>query len=441
MLAESSVGARRRRSSVPSYSFNEEYYSDSNEFDSPEEEFSSSSDDDSDEEWEIPSKRARTRKGSRGGSSSKNESPSAVGRPRRKCRQTSSNAASAKSEDDSEPSSTTAATESGPLGEEVAEQAVKSEPLETEERPAASEIASKEAEAAPAPKPPPKLKVIDLAKLKGVDPPNDVTLRKPPDSNALMIRAMPTLNSLPMIRACVAQRMNSPASTVQPQPTMMVRSANLQGSPAYVVSRPNTFVMTSFRRPATPLNTPISARGPHQSVLRNIVPPNFANMTNTSMIRQALVAKQMVRVPTVSSSSSVSMGSRAIQSMPVSSQPVIMMRKSAPTTYNGTQYRTIAPIPKVMLPPNNAVNQPMMMKSMMQRRPSVREIEGTIGIHSDNGHLQYVVNLANGSHVPLTNEQVQKLRDGNRGVLPQKLKIPVPADVAEKIEPCVVLDD
>lgn len=70
-----------------------------------------------------------------------------------------------------------------------------------------------------------------------------------------------------------------------------------------------------------------------------------------------------------------------------------------------------------------------------------REIEGTIGIHSNNGTLQYVVNLANGTHVPLTNEQVQKLRNGNNGALPLKLKIPVPMDVAEKIEPCVVLDD
>lgn len=76
-----------------------------------------------------------------------------------------------------------------------------------------------------------------------------------------------------------------------------------------------------------------------------------------------------------------------------------------------------------------------------ERKNSFKEIEGTIGIHSDNGSMHYVVNLANGTHVPLTNEQVQKLRDGNNGALPLKLKIPVPSDVAEKIEPCVVIDD
>lgn len=436
MSVESSAGPRRRRSSVPSYSFNEDYYSDGNEFESPEEEFSSSSDDDSDEEWEIPSKRARTRKGGRGGSSH----ATTVERPRRKCRQTSSNPASAKSEDDSEPSSTTAADDrGGPFARkgEPDAVAVKSEPLEGEERPAAADTASKEGDAAPPPKPTPKLKVIDLAKLKGADAPSsNAVLRKPPDASAFMIQTFPTL---PMIRACMAQRMNSAAATMQPQPTMMVQPANLIGSTAYVVPRPNAFVMNSFRRPATPLNTPIAARGPQQTTLRNIAPVNYGSVSNPSMIRQALVTKQMVRVPTVSSG--VSMANRPIQPMPAGGAPVMMMRKSAPT-YNGTNYRHIAPMSKVMLSPNNMINQGMMMmKPMMQRRPSVREIEGTIGIHSNNGHMQFVVNLANGSHVPLSNEQVQKLRDGNRGVLPQKLKIPVPADVAEKIEPCVVLDE
>lgn len=90
--------------------------------------------------------------------------------------------------------------------------------------------------------------------------------------------------------------------------------------------------------------------------------------------------------------------------------------------------RNITVIPKVI----NKINE---------RGNSFKEIEGAIGIHSNNGALQYVVNLANGTHVPLTNEQVQKLREGNNGALPLKLKIPVPMDVAEKIEPCVVIDD
>lgn len=234
-----------------------------------------------------------------------------------------------------------------------------------------------------------------------------------PDASTFMIHTMPALNSLPMIRACVAQRMSNVA---QPQPMMMVHPAI---APA---PRPNTFVMASFRRPATPLSVPLAARGPQQSAgLRHIAPagvvPQRLMYRQTPMGRVALASRPTLTAP------------RSMAGAP------LMMRKQPETSYNGgtSAYRHIAPMTKT----GGAAKTPM----AQQQRLSVREIEGTIGIHSIEGRLQFVVNLANGSHVPLSNEQVQKLRDGNQGVLPQKLMIPVPADVAEKIEPCVVIDE
>lgn len=77
----------------------------------------------------------------------------------------------------------------------------------------------------------------------------------------------------------------------------------------------------------------------------------------------------------------------------------------------------------------------------VQRKLFKNEIEGTISCRSVRGTLQYVVNLANGTHIALTNFQVQKLREQHNGVLPVKLKIPVPCDVADKIEPSFLIED
>lgn len=77
----------------------------------------------------------------------------------------------------------------------------------------------------------------------------------------------------------------------------------------------------------------------------------------------------------------------------------------------------------------------------VQRKLFKNEIEGVIAVRSEDGVLKYVLNLANGTHMPLTNLQVRKLREQNNGTLPKTLKIPVPSDVAAKIEPSFLIED
>lgn len=77
----------------------------------------------------------------------------------------------------------------------------------------------------------------------------------------------------------------------------------------------------------------------------------------------------------------------------------------------------------------------------VQRKLFKNEVEGVIAARAENGVLRYVLNLANGTHLPLSNLQVQKLREQNNGVLPSKLKIPVPSDVAAQIEPSFLIED
>lgn len=80
-------------------------------------------------------------------------------------------------------------------------------------------------------------------------------------------------------------------------------------------------------------------------------------------------------------------------------------------------------------------------KSPAQRKLFKNEIEGTITCRNIEGTLRYVVNLANGTFIPLSDLQVEKLREQHKGALPIKLKIPVPCDVADKIEPSFIIED
>lgn len=91
----------------------------------------------------------------------------------------------------------------------------------------------------------------------------------------------------------------------------------------------------------------------------------------------------------------------------------------------------------VTITPRKIINE----RPPLQRTLFKNEIEGVIAARSENGILRYVVNLANGTHMPLTNLQVIKLREQNNGILPTKLKIPVPSDVAAKIEPSFLIED
>jgi len=52
-----------------------------------------------------------------------------------------------------------------------------------------------------------------------------------------------------------------------------------------------------------------------------------------------------------------------------------------------------------------------------------------------------VVKLANGMCQPLSSSQVGELRKANHSVLPTKIRIPVPTDVAATIEPRFLIED
>jgi len=73
----------------------------------------------------------------------------------------------------------------------------------------------------------------------------------------------------------------------------------------------------------------------------------------------------------------------------------------------------------------------------VQRRLFKSEVEGIITARETG----YVVSLANGRFFPLSQVQVEKLREQNNGALPTKLRIPVPSDVAASIETRIVIED
>lgn len=383
------VNNRRRRSSVPSYSvYNVDLFSDEGESVSPEEMYTS--EEDSDDEWEIPRKRSRNRnknkvtKQFKG--TLKNETSQYGGQ--RKGRHRKIEDTIIKTEKNSNSVRVPGIT----IKEEV-----KIEPVESSEKTDFGE-APKEDE-----KPQVKIKVMDFAKLKNPSTENILPTPLKPVSNARLVQ-QPGQNSLPIIRATFSKV----------QPTLIVRQPAVN----------NTYVISPNHRPMVRgLNTNMVARYPGATNTNAVRIPHIVRAQSMNPAYRPPVFKRMP-------------GMKQIMRAPVNTSnkmfPSETMRKQQ-FTYERV-IRNTAPIPKI------GRNITVVPKPT-QRKPLVREIEGTIGIHSDGGLMQYVVNLANGTHVPLSNDQVQKLREGNNGVLPQKLKIPVPTDVAEKIEPCVVIDE
>lgn len=379
------ITTRRRRSSVPSYNvYNEDFFSDENESISPEEMYSS--EEDSDDEWEIPKKRNRNKNKSRITKQFKatlrNETFCSDGKKRKRRSSNEVNASLNCSLDNKRQVDKL----------KIKLENVKSEPIDSLQNECQT--------------PPSKIKVIDLAKLKNNE--SQQNLNSKYNTNAFIVQSKPGVNSLSTIRTGGSQSITT-FSTLQPR--LMVRQPV------------NVYTNKNQNSPRRFINSQNMASGPSsQTIVRTVeIPTSFPNMPNLMVYRRALATKQMIRVPT-------NVMNKFMNNETTRKQFVTDDRSA----------RNSGLLSKINK--NITIIQKETNKSF-SRRPSVREIEGTIGIHSNSGNLQYVVNLANGTHVPLSNEQVQKLREGNRGVLPQKLKIPVPTDVAEKIEPCVVIDD
>ncbi len=474
----SSVSTRRRRSSVPSYSvFSENFFSDESDGKSPEEIYTSA--EDSDDDWTIPRKRTRTKKPAKVRPFKvKLESQYHSDRPRRKCAIREASTAERESTPEQESATEQESSvehESTNEQESAVEQesSVEPESAETETpekqhktpakelrtpqkelRTPAKELKTSPKEFKTSPKEfdiqvevksetienfekadeesvtpakeeekrASKIKVIDLAKLKSNNTGPAPTPATTINANSFIIQTAPLPNTLPVIGSCTSQSMNAYMNV---QPRIVARAPGMAAPPGvqvvnYAANRLQPpFVMTSVRRKITPQNVTVP-QSP-QSVLRALGCNAYPNSGGVVQVRRATPPRPLLRGP--------SMADKFV---------ITGMAPKAPIAYE-KKIQNAVPIPKISK--NVTVVPTIVGKPVIQRRPLVREIEGAIGIHSNNGLLQYVVNLANGSHVPLSNEQVRKLRDGNGGVLPQKLKIPVPADVAEKIEPCVVIDD
>lgn len=400
---------RRRRSSVPSYSvYNENLFSDDSESASPEEIYSSQ--EDSDDEWEIPRKRSRNRNKNKVSRQFKASLVQHGGRRRGRHRKIDSET-TIKTEENANPAAALVAVKEEAEAEAEAEIAIKEEvKIEPDESP--SEKAADAGEEAPPKedgKPPVKIKVIDFAKLKNSSPETTAPTPLNPGANAFVVQSAAGVNALPVIRAAFSKV----------QPSMMARQP-MMNTTAYLMPA-NQSALRAPNPNLMPRYPAAGAAPPNMNAARI---PRIVRAQSMNPAYQPQMFKRMPGMKQVIRGAPIS--------VPKFYANEAMMRKQ-PMTYERV-VRTTAPMPKI------GRNITVVPKTI-QRRPLVREIEGTIGIHSDGGHMQYVVNLANGSHVPLSNDQVQKLREGNNGVLPQKLKIPVPADVAEKIEPCVVIDD
>lgn len=134
-----------------------------------------------------------------------------------------------------------------------------------------------------------------------------------------------------------------------------------------------------------------------------------------------------------------------VQRTPTNVQRTPANIQRTPTLKDSTSLKNISPSGAVIYSGSNSVT--ITPRKVVPERPTVQrklfknEIEGVIAVRHEYGVLKYVVNLANGTHMPLTEHQVAKLREQNGGRLPTKLKIPVPSDVAAKIEPSYLIED
>lgn len=230
------------------------------------------------------------------------------------------------------------------------------------------------------------------------------------------------------------------ASLTPPVPRIRIRS-NL-ASPAFrnsltVPSRPLAPVIPSGPRPRLRTLTPRAprARAPRtpQTFHRSPVSPALFNSVGRPRrpAPSPIPAAHSrpfggIKAPTVSPRTSTN--SQRTPNLKDSSS----LKNISPTgavIYSGSNSLTITP--RKVVPDRPPV----------QRKLFKNEIEGIIAVRHEDGVMKYVVNLANGTHMPLTEHQVTKLRQQNGGRLPTKLKIPVPSDVAAKIEPSYLIED
>lgn len=271
----------------------------------------------------------------------------------------------------------------------------------------------------------------------------------PPTSPSQTPSAIPTLSSSPMtpvptltgtptsvpVNPCIAPN----TSLTPPVPRIRIRS-NL-ASPAFrnsltVPSRLPAPVIPSGPRPRLRTPTPRAprARAPRTPQFhRSPVSPSLVN----SVGRPRRPAPSPI--PTAHSRPFGGIQSPAVSPRIPSNSP------RTPNLKDSSSLKNISPTGAVIYSGSNSLT--ITPRKVVPERPPVQrklfknEIEGIIAVRHEGGVLKYVVNLANGTHMPLTEHQVTKLREQNGGRLPTKLKIPVPSDVAARIEPSYLIED
>lgn len=434
------AAVRRRRSSVPSYNVFDKklFFSDESESDSPEDIYTEG--DDSDDDWDVPKKKSKKTKNK----FSRQLKMSTEDSNKRKRRNSKKN----------EPVALSVKADSTIVEPKMELDCVikKEEPVDIEDDQQKEDDKSKSGL---------KIKVVDLAKLQKSDDSVSSSNRRIEPAPLPRIVSQGTLqavsqnaimNPVPVINSNVASSQGIVKAFSNVRPSFAIVGQPQVFSNAYIIAADRNSFQTSGTSPypVQQLSSPMY-RASGATVTRPLT-QNSHRMLNSAhpnnrFLNTPLSSNKLVFVNQNSSlrySSSASSAQNNIRN--ISST----MGKS-----NGIAYNKITPLNKLVSfsaktnYTNNAPSKlgrnvtvtPNIITKTYERRNTFKEIEGTIGIHHSNGTLQYVVNLANGTHVPLSNVQVQKLRDGNNGALPLKLKIPVPSDVAEKIEPCVVIDD
>ncbi|KAK7604715.1 hypothetical protein V9T40_005901 [Parthenolecanium corni] len=269
----------------------------------------------------------------------------------------------------------------------------------------------------------------------------------PPNTQSLPAPATsPSLTPVPVVPSTSTSVSPNPslppnAIITPPVPRIRIRS-NLQASPAFrnsltVPSRPPAPVIPTGPRPRLRTPTP---RAPRARAPRT--PKTFHRSPVSPVLVNSVGRPQKPLSSPIPPAHSRPFGN--IQSPTVSSRTP-STTQTTPNLKDSSSLKNISPTGAVIYSGSNSVTitprKVVPDKPTVQRKLFKNEIEGIIAVRHEGGILKYVINLANGTHMPLTEHQVTKLREQNGGRLPTKLKIPVPSDVAAKIEPSYLIED
>ncbi|XP_065217343.1 uncharacterized protein LOC135843399 [Planococcus citri] len=460
----STYSGRRRRSSVPSYNmFDNKIFSDESDSESAEEIYSEG--DDSDDDWDAPKKKSRKLPKNKLVKQLKQNAEDSNRRKRKYRRRNEPESVAAEPE----------TTGPKPAIMEIDPTTIKKEEeLDIMDSATATTTTSQENYAMKEEdksKPEQKIKVVSLARLQN----NSENISKSREcaplprivsqgSLQMPSQGTPLLNNS-IVSSSAPPNAGNTYSGVHPATFAIVGQPQVISNAYIITTNQNSFQGGSAPQYQMQPYPPSAYRAQgitaaNAAAMRNHQVPRIVNATGAFINAQASNNKLLVVNQNMPIRFTPSMQQQQQQQQQVSRTPLNFYNKSArfrPSQPPSTTPPTFNRQMSHSMPPKNNTNYgrntlssklgrnvtviPKVINKINERGNSFKEIEGAIGIHSDNGTLQYVVNLANGTHVPLTNDQVQKLRDGNNGALPLKLKIPVPMDVAEKIEPCVVIDD